>query len=420
MTPEKRFNKIVEHGLCLGCGLCQTIAGAENIRMELTDFGLSPTVDGHLDDATVDKIYATCPGTHVEGLPENLVSDNTRDDKIWGPWLEITSAYASNAETRFRASTGGALTALATYLLNSGRVDFILHTKASSVEPTCGEAQLSFNEADVIEASGSRYGTSTTLLSIDDVLERNQTFAFIGKPCDVAALRNYASFDERVNQQVKFWLAPVCGGFMPVSSTYDALQSHSISRESVTAVRYRGFGCPGPTRIKHDNNVTELHYLDFWGEDESQWQLPFRCKICPDGIGEAADIAAADTWPGGSPSRETCNDDGGTNALIVRSETGLELLQCALRDNALVSGQEMSIDDLSCFQPHQVNKKKLSWPRMQGMQGMQEETEIILHTSRLRIKQLAKELSDTEFDAQRLGTRERIRRVAKQRLTRGF
>ena len=35
--------------------------------------------------------------------------------------------------------------------------------------------------------------------------------------------------------------------------------------------------------------VVELDYLDMWGEDDSAWSLPFRCKVCPDGIGEAAE-----------------------------------------------------------------------------------------------------------------------------------
>ena len=44
--------------------------------------------------------------------------------------------------------------------------------------------------------------------------------------------------------------------------------------------------------------------------------MPFRCKICPDAIGESADVAALDTWPGGSPKGE----DEGFNAVIARKK----------------------------------------------------------------------------------------------------
>ena len=58
-----------------------------------------------------------------------------------------------------------------------------------------------------------------------------------------------------------------------------------------------------------DGRVVEKDYLEFWGEDASAWSLPFRCKVCPDAIGEAADLAAADTWPGGAPKPEDLEED---------------------------------------------------------------------------------------------------------------
>ena len=79
-----------------------------------------------------------------------------------------------------------------------------------------------------------------------------------------------------------------------------------LDPDRLTAFRYRGHGCPGRMRYELDDGTCkEFRYTDFWGTDESQWVPPFRCKVCPDGIGEAADIAAADTWPGGSPDPAT-------------------------------------------------------------------------------------------------------------------
>ena len=51
------------------------------------------------------------------------------------------------------------------------------------------------------------------------------------------------------------------------------------------------FGTPRPDmRYELDDGThKEFRYTDFRGTDESQWVLPFRCKVCPDGIGEAAE-----------------------------------------------------------------------------------------------------------------------------------
>ena len=94
-------------------------------------------------------------------------------------------------------------------------------------------------------------------------------------------------------------------------------------------------------------------YNSFWGE-ESTWRVPFRCKICPDAIGDSSDIAALDTWRGGSPKGE----DEGFNAAIVRTKKGLDLLNEAAKAGYIKIGDELKIEDIDDFQPHQVNKKE--------------------------------------------------------------
>ncbi len=406
LSSQQRLYAIVEQGLCIGCGLCQSVAGKDIVQVVKTTEGYEqPVVVGELDHNTVDKIYDTCPGTRIEGLPERLVETDTRIDNVWGPWRRMARAWASDPEVRHIGATGGVLTALGIYLLKSKRVDFILHAKGSVREPSFGDRQLSLSEANVIESAGSRYGPTATLIDIKDVLDRNRPFAFIGKPCDVAALRNYARQDERVDRLVKYWLAMVCGGYGTPASIRAFYQRIGISPNQVTALRYRGYGCPGPTRVETADQVKEVHYLDFWGEDENMWALPFRCKVCPDGIGEAADIAAADSWPGGSPNRIDSETDPGVNAIVARTQAGEELIAAAVTDAALTIEFDITADDMSIYQPHQMHKKYAAWARHQGLA---DEGRIKPETARLRINELSEELPDAMNDHQRQGTRKRI------------
>ena len=339
-------------------------------------------------------------------LPTELIEDDTKQDNVWGPWRRMVRTWASDEAIRFEGSTGGVLTALGLYLLKSKRVDFILQAKASTTEPSFGEAVLSFTEADVIEAAGSRYGPTAALINIDEVLDRNQPFAFIAKPCDIAALRNYAKQDERVNQLVKYWLCMVCGGYGSPDNTENFLRQNGIDPLSVTALRYRGLGCPGPTTVETDQATHDFHYLDYWGDDESTWGLPFRCKICPDGIGEASDIAAADSWIGGSPNRVDSVNDPGTNAVVARTKVGEELMLAAERDGALTIEYDLTPDQMSIYQPHQMNKKYAVWARYQGLADC---GRIVPNTERLRIKALADELPNSRNQYQREGTCRRVK-----------
>jgi len=401
-----RFQKIVDDGLCIGCGLCEAVAGRDHIKMGKDALGeLRPVAQQTLSETLVDKIYDTCPSTRVDGLPDALVKDAPQHDLIWGAYHQLVLAWAGDPDVRFEGSTAGVLTALALYLLDSKRVDFIYHVKSHASEPTFGQGVISRSADDVIAAAGSRYGPTAMLKNIQDVLEMNETFTFIGKPCDIAALRNLARHDERVDRLVQYWLTPVCGGYMPDQSMHAILHASKIKRSSISHFRYRGRGCPGPTTAKmKDGQRKDWTYFDFWGEDESDWSLPFRCKICPDGIGESADIAAADTWPGGGPARDTVESDLGTNSLILRTQSGVELVSAALAAGFLKVGKTVDPDFMNDTQPHQVTKKQTVAARYAGLKKAGSLTP---QTNGLRLKRLSEELSKQDFEKQKQGAYQR-------------
>lgn len=408
MSAADRFYRIAEHGLCIGCGLCQSVAGPDLVRMAKTPEGAErPLIRGALDEATVDRIYDVCPGTRIEGLPEALVDPDAVVDGPWGPYLRIVRAYAADPAVRIKGSTGGVLTALALYLLDSRRAEFILHVAASRTNPTWGERHLSFDRAGVMAAAGSRYGPAAPLLDFREVLDRGRPFAFVGKPCDVAAVRNFARHDERVDELCHFKMVPVCGGFMEPLSMRKFLASLDMTERDLRAFDYRGNGCPGPTRIEsRDGRVIEKNYLDMWGEDESAWSLPFRCKVCPDGIGEAADLAASDTWPGGSPTWEGQAEDKGVNGILARTRAGLELMEAAARDGAIVIEGDITARDMDDYQPHQVAKKHAVWARYLGLKTT---GQLVPDVRRLRIAELAREAGVAANLREARGTRRRAR-----------
>jgi coenzyme F420 hydrogenase subunit beta len=408
ITPGERLYRIVEDGMCTGCGICQSIAGVQSVSVELVESGYErPVVVGPLTHETVDQILDVCPGTRLEGLPEELVDQNTATDKVWGPYHRMTRGYATDPATRFQGSTGGVLTALGQYLLASGEVSFIVHIKASDAHPTFGERHVSVTGADVLAGAGSRYGPSAPLIDIHHILDRDEPFAFIGKPCDVAALRNLAHIDARVNKLVRYWLAPVCGGYMPPTGMNRFLKdSYAVAHEDVETFRYRGYGCPGKTHFTTtDGRTQECRYTDFWGTDETQWQLPFRCKVCPDGIGEAADIAAADDWPGGGPDPATEDEDAGTNSLVVRTARGVALVEAAQAAGFLTLENDVDPRYMDSVQPHQMKKKYVVRARWDGLASR---GRTVPRSARLRLDELNDELDAAMYSAQTEGTRNRV------------
>ena len=114
-------------------------------------------------------------------------------------------------------------------------------------------------------------------------------------------------------------------------------------------------------------------------------------KFVQTAFGEAADIAVSDTWPGGSPTEESAETDLGTNAAIVRSQRGEELILSAIEAGYLTRSANLSLDDLNRFQPHQEAKKRAAYARLKGLRAA---GQLVPSTHQLRLKKLAKTNSE--------------------------
>ncbi len=147
-------------------------------------------------------------------------------------------------------------------------------------DPLKNELQLSRTRADVLHAAGSRYAPSAPLARIVELLDSGARFAFVGKPCDVAALRQYGRTDPRVAQQVPYMLSFMCAGIPSHRGTLELLQTLGVTPNQVKTFRYRGDGWPGKARVvTHAGDVREMDYNASWGTILNR-HLQFRCKIC--------------------------------------------------------------------------------------------------------------------------------------------
>ncbi|SDF91744.1 coenzyme F420 hydrogenase subunit beta [Limimonas halophila] len=358
------LDEIVQGGLCMGCGLCAAVAAPERVAMVMTPEGrLRPVPREPLDAATDARINAVCPGVTVQGPDPADAALEAETDDIWGPADEVVIAHASDPDVRYRAASGGILTALGQHLVATGAVDFVLHVGAAQGAPMRSEARVDADPDGVLAGASSRYGPSTPLHDITQLLDRGRPFAVIGKPCDITGVRNLQRQDPRARELIRYALALVCGGMSDLTKSQGVLDDHGMRESELSLFRYRGHGNPGPLRAEtEDGRAVEIGYNAMWG-DEVGWALQPRCKICPDAIGEVADIAAADCWPGGGPSGE----DAGFNAVLVRTARGRELFDAALRADAVTIDRASSVREMDDFQPHQVRKKNAVRARYIGM-----------------------------------------------------
>jgi len=227
MSSIENLSDIVDNGLCIGCGLCQSIAGKDKIKVSMSPKGrLEPKEISKISPEVFNEILNICPGTIVEGLPKKEVASNAEHNLVWGYYLSLCYSWSTDKKIRFESSTGGLLNGLSIYLLESKKVKFIMHTAANPKKPMRSLPKFSYNKEELLSGeSRSRYGPAATLERFHEALNLNEPFAFVGKPCDISAIRQLSKSDPRVKKQCKYLLTLVCGGFAEFTKAQDFIES---------------------------------------------------------------------------------------------------------------------------------------------------------------------------------------------------
>ena len=363
MTASPSLARVARGNLCAGCGLCAGIApGAIAIAMTPPGY-LRPQQQAPLTPEQESGIAAACPALVVD---ETQLAGAPIDDPLWGRAHFIGTGFAHDDTLRHRASSGGVLSALLTHALASGMVDFVIQTGTDPDLPTANHTGISATADDILASAGSRYAPSAPLAGLEGWLGRPGRFAFVGKPCDVTALRARARTDPRIAERVPLMLAFFCAGIPSAAGTGRILDRLGVKAADVAAFRYRGDGWPGfATATLHDSTTRQMSYADSWGDILSK-QVQFRCKICPDATGNMADIACADAWYGDDRGYPSFAEQDGRSLVIARTAAGLALLDTA-RAAGAVETAPLAVTEIIKMQPAQARRKRQILSRLAAM-----------------------------------------------------
>ncbi|MBC7504512.1 MAG: Coenzyme F420 hydrogenase/dehydrogenase, beta subunit C-terminal domain [Sandarakinorhabdus sp.] len=322
---------------------------------------LRPAQSAPLTAAQEAGIAAACPGLAVE-----ITTSAPVDDRLWGPSYFTGTGFVTDPALRHQASSGGVISGLLVHALAIGLVDFVVQTGADLMVPTGNRTVVSHNAADVFDAAGSRYAASAPLAGLESWLSAPGRFAFVGKPCDVAALRARARTDPRVDAKVPLMLAFICAGILSAGANGRLLNAMSAKRDDVTSFRYRGDGWPGyATATMADGTTRRMSYDASWGQILSK-EVQFRCKICADAVGSAADIACADAWVCDENGYPSFQETDGRSLVMARTVARLALLASA-RAAGAIETTPLDITEISRMQPHQARRKRQILSRLAAM-----------------------------------------------------
>lgn len=329
---------------CIGCGLCKSEVNTE--LDELPSGFLTPIISEKEEEQ--EFFEKVCP---VNG-PRN----NCSSIEIWGNSQGIYGAYSADEAIRRKASSGGVLTALALFLLDSGEIDGIIQVSGLENDPTKTKCQVSTTRDDVIACCGSRYSISSPWIMLKDLVDGNKKYAAIGKPCDITALRNLKQQSDKY-KNIVYLFSFFCAGLPSQQANDKLLATMNCKKEECVSLTYRGNGWPGyATAIDNKNKEYTMEYSKAWGGILGRDVNPY-CRICVDGIGESADISCGDGWYSLENGEPDFSERDGRNVVFVRTEAGRTIYEKAVERGVIVSREWRSLDELAKIQKYQYTRR---------------------------------------------------------------
>lgn len=363
MSPSgsPTVKRVLEADLCSGCGLCASLTGSP---MVIARPGYNRPAINQRVSAETDRIIAgTCPGSRVAPWSQ------TRSlHPYWGPYINIWTGHATDDRLRYGGSSGGVLSGLLCYAIETGVVDSAIEIGADPDTATRNSVIIARNRDDVLSGAGSRYAPSSPLELVSELLEGHGRMAFVGKPCDVSALRLLGEFDPRVKERFPLMMSFFCAGISSLAGSDRILASMGVAANDLKSFRYRGEGWPGfATAVLHDGSEKRMSYEDSWGGHLSK-EVQFRCKICPDAVGGTADIVCADAWYGGETGYPQFTELPGRSLVISRTDLGQQVLSDAVTAGAIkLSVEPVRSNDIDLMQPGQARRKRLVRARVAAL-----------------------------------------------------
>lgn len=351
-----RVQDVLARDACSGCGLCAQLDRGLEMQLDADGYARPVEVGAPAEVPGAARTFSrSCPGVRVAAQTPR----GSQRHPLLGSFFAAWEAWAADPEIRVAGSSGGVLTALHAWLLASGRAARIAGVAGDPQRPRRSIPVTITTREQALAAAGSRYAPVAALRNPDAFAPGS---AVTAKPCEIAALRAAGIAGDGEGPLL---LSFFCAGTPSQHATDALLEDLGIGRdEPLDSLRYRGNGWPGRFAARAGSTEVSADYEESWGSTlgpTTQW----RCKVCPDGVGESADIVAADSWATDERGYPQFAEGDGVSALIARTKRGLDVIEAAIAEG-IIEVRPLSMDRLAGAQPLQTARRRHLLARLWG------------------------------------------------------
>jgi len=349
------INTVRRYNLCHFCGTCYGVCPRDNIRIgrEWNDKPHFVAVDLSRC-AGCGLCWRVCPGREIDfkAHRRTLFDSEPTDERI-GCFERLLVTQSTRPAVRERATSGGTVSELARFLLESHVVDGVVVTRmdcsGDRPRPVTWIA-TDVSELDRLQGSLYMMAPVNTVLRTIRRAERGKRFALVGLGCHVEGLRAAQRELPWLRERVPLVIGLFCGHGVNPAGTWHLIRRLGFTPDRITSLAYR-LG-PGPGRFHvatRDGRMRELPMAEY------SYMLACygnaRCSMCIDPLCELADVSVGDAWLPELRGR------GGWNLTVVRTPAGARLVERLIRTGRL-RAEPTTADRLNQAQRMQLYKRE--------------------------------------------------------------
>ena len=354
---QKELEKnVVNAGICFGCGACVAMDQSEESEMVDSDTGPIPLFTGNADFCI--DLKDVCPGygcdypslykKHYSKLPENWLLGNLEKVRV---------GHAKDESIRQLGASGGVLTRVLIYMLESGEVDAVIVAEQGSPTPLQARFKIVTTREEIINCAQSIY-IQVSMLDSLKLLEPNKRYAMVCLPDQSAALRSMQHLGNERALQIKYVVGPYVGTSLQPGALKAFLRSNKVDKnDDVLSLKWRAGEWPGYLEIRtksgrviRSKKVYYNYLIPFFITQGSLQSMDF--------VNEFADLSVGDAW---SPKYEK---EGGGFSVVVTRTGAMERIIEEMIDANLLSASEIDPLHASDMHGHMLDfKKRGSWLR---------------------------------------------------------
>jgi coenzyme F420 hydrogenase subunit beta len=313
-TARGTVREVVESGLCTGCGTCVSACSSGAVAMEQTATGLLVATVADANCNSCGVCLSACPGAAVDlGLPDGV-------DPFTGVLREAYIGHACHGELRSTGQSGGLVSGLLAYLLDTGKID----VAATTVMPDDGSLRPVTVLAETAEELAAGQGSKYCPCPVNAVWKEaalGSRAAVVGVSCHMHGLHKLAD-KSAFKQDVRYRIGLFCDRTLLGVAIEQMARDTGVDIVDVRSFEYRSkgrSGWPGEPCF-HLTSGEAVYAANSTRTSLKDYVTPPRCRLCFDKANVLADLTVGDAW-GLSDSR------AGESVVIARTEVGSNLLR---------------------------------------------------------------------------------------------